>query len=317
VKVISSLQLAELCGVSQGTVDRALHGRDGVAAATKQRVLAMAEKHGYVANPATMEILGKRRTVVGVLTPAFDSPLLMGMAQDVHNAVSTGGYRTFVTFYAGSDQLVKALQEFAARKAAAVVVFPDAARIVIPPALASATKVFAFMEPMVGENVAFVAPDNFAIGYRATSILHEFGHRNIAMLDWDLDRVTVRERSRGYRQAMAEFGLPPHYLTEPCIAELPTLVREHHITGLFCHSDLLCTSAARCLGDVGIRVPEHLSMIAGENHPRVDEVFPGLSYLRYPSAEMAEAVLATLEGREMSVGGPPEPVLGRSLRRIA
>lgn len=44
---LSTAQIAEICGVSQGTVDRALNGRSDIKAETKQRILDVARRYGY------------------------------------------------------------------------------------------------------------------------------------------------------------------------------------------------------------------------------------------------------------------------------
>lgn len=44
---ISTKVLAQMCGVSQGTVDRALHGRYGVNPETKEKILALARTYGF------------------------------------------------------------------------------------------------------------------------------------------------------------------------------------------------------------------------------------------------------------------------------
>lgn len=44
---ISTAQIAEICGVSQGTVDRALNGRADIKAETKQKILEIARRYGY------------------------------------------------------------------------------------------------------------------------------------------------------------------------------------------------------------------------------------------------------------------------------
>lgn len=40
--------LAEMCNVSEGTVDRALHNRDGIKKETKEKILKVAREHGYI-----------------------------------------------------------------------------------------------------------------------------------------------------------------------------------------------------------------------------------------------------------------------------
>lgn len=69
--MISSLQLAKLCGVSQGTVDRALHNRGRVSEQTRARILEAARAQGYVPNPAARELMTGRSTLVAAIAPSF------------------------------------------------------------------------------------------------------------------------------------------------------------------------------------------------------------------------------------------------------
>lgn len=52
---ITTTQLARICGVSQGTVDRALHGRVGINPDTRERILTIAKEYDYHPNLQTGE----------------------------------------------------------------------------------------------------------------------------------------------------------------------------------------------------------------------------------------------------------------------
>ena len=61
-------KIAELCGVSRGTVDRALNGRGRVSSTTAAAILSMAEQLGYEPNPAGKALAArKHRPVIGVI----------------------------------------------------------------------------------------------------------------------------------------------------------------------------------------------------------------------------------------------------------
>ena len=47
---ITTTQLARICGVSQGIVDRALHNRQGISSETRKQILAVAKEYDYVPN---------------------------------------------------------------------------------------------------------------------------------------------------------------------------------------------------------------------------------------------------------------------------
>ncbi|MBE6611106.1 MAG: LacI family DNA-binding transcriptional regulator, partial [Ruminococcaceae bacterium] len=49
-KRITVKDLARICGVSIGTVDRALNGRARINPETKKKILDAAEEYGYIKN---------------------------------------------------------------------------------------------------------------------------------------------------------------------------------------------------------------------------------------------------------------------------
>ncbi|MGB9203532.1 MAG: LacI family DNA-binding transcriptional regulator, partial [Terriglobales bacterium] len=62
--------LAELTNVSIGTVDRALHGRNGIKESTRQRILQIARQIGYTPNLAARALSAAKAGVrIGVCIP--------------------------------------------------------------------------------------------------------------------------------------------------------------------------------------------------------------------------------------------------------
>jgi LacI family transcriptional regulator len=88
-------QLAELAGVSIGTVDRALHARRGVSEATRQRVLQIAKRMGYSPNlAARMLSVGRANVKIGVCIPRepryFYGQLSDGILEEARRFESQG-----------------------------------------------------------------------------------------------------------------------------------------------------------------------------------------------------------------------------------
>ncbi len=84
-KPITAETIAALCGVSQGTVDRALHGRGEIRAETKARILKVAAEYGYRPNQSARRLAGGKSGLVGVvlfdLHNAYFSELVMHMEE--------------------------------------------------------------------------------------------------------------------------------------------------------------------------------------------------------------------------------------------
>ena len=58
--MVTMKKIAELCGVSRGTVDRALNGRGRVNAETAAMIKKMAEQLGYEPNPAGKALAARK-----------------------------------------------------------------------------------------------------------------------------------------------------------------------------------------------------------------------------------------------------------------
>lgn len=85
---ITAKEIADLAGVSRGTVDRALKGRSGIAEDTKKRILRIAEKYNYKPN-----IIGKALVYSGkpiyvpVILNSIGNPFFDDVKQGILDAV--------------------------------------------------------------------------------------------------------------------------------------------------------------------------------------------------------------------------------------
>ena len=75
---ITTAQIAKICNVSQGTVDRALNGRHGIKAETKQKILEVAKQYGYREHISTapQKIVGQVGIIVFNLNNEYFSELI-------------------------------------------------------------------------------------------------------------------------------------------------------------------------------------------------------------------------------------------------
>ena len=88
-------KIAELSGVSIGTVDRALHGRPGISAATRRRILRVARELAYTPHPVARALsTGRANLRVGVCIPEeihfFYDQMRAGIFDEAARARSLG-----------------------------------------------------------------------------------------------------------------------------------------------------------------------------------------------------------------------------------
>lgn len=95
---ISTTQLAEICGVSQGTVDRALNGRKGINPKTKEKILATAKEYGYRPNIHARSIAGGRSMLIGVVVFDLNNQYFCDILTDIEEQCMAKGYSTVIMF---------------------------------------------------------------------------------------------------------------------------------------------------------------------------------------------------------------------------
>jgi DNA-binding LacI/PurR family transcriptional regulator len=152
----------------------------------------------------------------------------------------------------------------------------------------------------------------------ATRHLIERGCRRILMIEGrlglDVDMSSLRVR--GYRQALAEAGLPhdPELVHSLEVLSMHTgrdRIRELvdagvAFDGVFCITDTVAIGALRGLGEAGIRVPEEVRVIGFDNIDEGEFLTPSLSSVDPDHDLMARTALDLLV-RRMAGVGPDEP----------
>ena len=85
--MITVKEIARLAGVSRGTVDRALHGREGVNPVVAERVRSIAAQHGYVPDRAGRALSFRRNPLyIGVVLHAGSNPFFEAVIEGMKRA---------------------------------------------------------------------------------------------------------------------------------------------------------------------------------------------------------------------------------------
>src|ERR1700677_2037648 len=122
--------IAVALGLSIGTVDRALHGRQGINAMTRSRVLSMAQTLGYRPNVAARNLKLKRKIRIAVHLPreiaAFFDILTEGIREAAAPFLSTVEmeFRTHSRLRVGDIDLIRQALEGHAGQTNGIILAP-------------------------------------------------------------------------------------------------------------------------------------------------------------------------------------------------
>lgn len=291
--------VARVAGVGIGTVSRVLSGHPNVAEATRQRVQAAIEQLDYRSSPVARALRRGRTGVIEVLVPLFTRHFYVEVLRGIAEAATTGGYTLLIrTIERPADRD----RAFAACGAAGTT---DGVLLVslAPPAallhrLAAAGVPLVLVDRTDG-GPAGIGVDHAAAMAAAVGHLVGLGHRRIALIDRREDPFALEEpggRQAGYRQALAEAGLPlnPAYdmVTEytpeagqAALAALLTLPVPP--TAVLTGSDGQALGVLEAARQAGRAVPGDLS-VAGYNDIDVAP-YLGLTTVHVPMYDMGRA----------------------------
>ncbi len=94
---MTTTQIARICGVSQGTVDRALHNRPGINPKTRERILTVAREYAYVPSVSGSRPSGKSM-LIGVVLYDLYNGFFSKLAMSLVNCFQAVGYSVIFLF---------------------------------------------------------------------------------------------------------------------------------------------------------------------------------------------------------------------------
>ena len=135
--------------------------------------------------------------------------------------------------------------------------------------------------------VASIGCNNREAFELAVEHLYNLGHRKIGLLSSPLDSYIMKVRYNAYLDAMNKFGLEINgnyiglgqYVSESTRINVPQLI-EHGVTAILCSHDIRAISAITECQEIGLRVPEDISIIGFDDLPMAAYTTPALTTLR-------------------------------------
>ena len=206
---VTGRDVALAAGVSQATVSRALRPDSPVAAGTRERVLAAADRLGYVPNSVAQGLATQRTGTIAVVVADLTNPFYPYLLRPLHDAFDLAGYRvTLISertdVRSGREHLAHLLD-----RSLDGVLFTTATLDFDAAELRKRDVPFVLLIRSVDAvHVDTVTSDNLEGGRMAARLLLAGGHTRIGMVAGPDNTSTARDRNIGFRAVLHEAGLP-------------------------------------------------------------------------------------------------------------
>ncbi|MFJ8441327.1 LacI family DNA-binding transcriptional regulator [Kitasatospora griseola] len=283
-------EIARAAGVSAPTVSKVLHGRADVAPATRAKVEEILRRTGYRRRRTT----APPSRLLDLVSHQLDSAWAVEVIRGVENVARDEGLSIVLSESAGrltpSQTWVDGV--LARRPAEVVLVLSDldAAQ---RDQLTGRDIPFVVLDPAgdPADGVPAVGTGNWQGGLAATRHLLDLGHRRIAVISGPSGMMCSRARVDGYRTALETARLPvdPELIHEGDFhheagyaAARALLTRDDRPTAIFAGNDLQALGVYEAARELGLRVPQDLSVVGFDDLPPARWVGPPLTTVRQP-----------------------------------
>ncbi|MCX5314826.1 LacI family DNA-binding transcriptional regulator [Streptomyces sp. NBC_00154] len=289
-------EIARAAGVSAPTVSKVLNGRADVAPGTRTRVEELLLLHGYRRRRGSTA----QSQLIDLVFHELDSGWAMEVVRGVENVAREEGLSLVLSESAGRLTPGQTwVDGVLARRPVGVILVLSDLTAAQRAQLTSRNIPFAVVDPAgdPGDDVPSVGTTNWQGGLAATRHLTGLGHRRIGVISGPSRMMCSRARVDGYRAAMETAGLPidPDLVREGefshedgYTAGLELLRLPEPPTAIFAGNDLQALGVYEAARELGLRIPEDLSVVGFDDLPLTRWIGPPLTTVRQPLIEMAE-----------------------------
>ena len=316
---MNSSEIAKLAHVSRTTVSRVLNGHANVSDATRRRVEAVIRQHNYFPDAAARNLVGKQSKVLGLFIidlAANHDAYTISRTQFFYDYIAYAiditnrhGYNLLTTIV-HADNMDDVDRLFQSRSISGGILMGDHLdQNTLARFSARGYKLVLYNQTRrsPSSNILVVNYDNFKCGRLAGEELVRQGHTKIAHVTGEPNKLSVQDRLEGFQAALTAAGIPfdrSRYLEYGAFnrrsggyeATMRLLERNRDDlpTALCAGSATMLMGTFEAIRDLGLRIPEDISLIGIDNVDTAIYTTPPLSIVSTSCEEIAKLTVAHL-----------------------
>ncbi len=322
---VTIYDIAREANVGIGTVSRVLNNSANVTTETRERVITVARKLNYQPHAFAQALARKRSNTLSAIIPFFTNYFFIEVLQGVQETLSSLGYDLIIHGANNQQQVAEYLQR-SMRKGR-----------VDGTLLFSLELPENFVEEFRQQKVPLVLVDTFHPAFDsirvdnaggatiATEHLISLGHRNIGMINANLQSAPARERLASFRQTLQQAGIqiPDGNIVNSAEEKNDGFSRESGFRGMmeflgrglplptafFVSSDIQAIGVLAALRERNIRVPEDVAIVSFDDVELAKNF--DLTTMRQPMFKMGELAVKKMIER---IEHPEAPVSSVSFK---
>lgn len=289
--------IANRTGLGLATISSYFNGGN-VREKNRKKIEEAIEELHYEVNEVARGLKTNATKTIGVVIPELNNVFCAEIITGMEDILRSHGYATIICDCRTDKNLEKEAVEFLTRK--------RVDGIINMPVDVTGAHLKAFQKtgrPIVlidrriqGMSCDSVLVDNHEAAGKAVTLLLENGHKNIGIIGGPRDIFTAQERLEGYIKAHERAGIPVResliyhgdYTIQGGVRGLEELVsRNPDMTAVFVTNYEMTMGAVIGINELGIRIPEQLSLIGFDNLQFARACSPKLTIVSQPTQQIA------------------------------
>lgn len=312
--------VARLANVSKKTVSRVINNSSLLSEKTRKHVKSVIEEIGFVPNPQARALALRRNFIIAAVHDNPNAQFLVNVQKGVLDALEGTDFGLMVQpVDRNSPSIAQDLRDFLERQRPYGIVL-------LPPIsendeLAAVCREFGVRYVRMA-SAELDTPDHLVMSNDraavkdAVTYITQQGHKRIALIEGRSYSRSAIERRSGYEAALTQAGLEVDenlieqggYTFETGVeAALKLLGKPERPTAIFASNDEMAIGALIAARRKGIEVPRGLSIVGFDDTPMSSHVWPALTTVKWPIADMARIAALKLMAK------PEDPPISDSL----
>ena len=301
MEIYTIRDIARKAGVAVSTVSRVLNGRPDVSEETRRRVMDVVAECGYVQNGNARFLKNTTSSFAAIIVRGRRNMFLSDVAEQML-ACAQGLTTPFLIEYIDEedDEFAAMRRLYAEKRAGGFILLGsrlderrEAARKLGAPC------VFATVDASSSglECASSVCIDDRAAMHAMMDRLLDAGHRRVAVFGGNREGDDIfARRYRGAMDSLQEHAIPYdpdeyvklRFSLSDAYAEAKKLFEKHQdITAVVTMSDTMAEGVIRALTDMGLRVPQDVSVTGFDGTEMASYFIPSIATVRQPTQEIA------------------------------
>ncbi|RIW27804.1 LacI family transcriptional regulator [Bacillus salacetis] len=288
--------IAQMAGVSPGTVSKIINNTGSISEATKKKVLDIISQTGYQPNFSAKSLATKKSNLIGLIYAGkvnveFTHPFFIEVVTAFKRNIGMLGYDILMFsnehFYQDNGSYLARCRHF--HVDGCLIITGEQIEDAIYELVESDIPCIGIDLELNGPKSSYVMTDNINLSNKVVQHLYLNSFRDIGFIGGNPESAITKLREEGFRTAMNQFGLEVRkdwvkygdFHEDSGYAAMKAMLQAAQLPrAVFAASDMMAMGAMRAIKEEGLNIPEDICLVGCDDIDACRYSDPQLSTVR-------------------------------------